>query len=341
MTKKKLYFAMIVLSVSAVIWAAGFSSNPFFGNLTTLANGYYLEISAGSPLDQNWSNTSLLQADDDWTQVVAIEGFSGNGLATVLGADPRTITADNPNNPLDVKVNQTNPATALIDGVAEFEIADPTIALRASDTATAPNIVIHLNTTIGCVGKGLVVDYNVRDIDNSERNAPTQVVAQYRIGGSGNYTTVSSSYIADATTGPNQATLATPRRLTLPLTASGQPMVDVRILTTNSALADEWIGIDDIHVDCIHPTAATAFVNGRVLDGYGNGVAKALVTIMNMQTGETKSVMTSPFGWYNFEDLEVNAFYTVSVRHKRYEFGKNSQFFQLQNDMEDVNFIGN
>ena len=340
MTKKKLYFVLIVLSILAIVLKVGFSSSSIFGSITAMANGYYLEISAGSPLNENWSPTNRINVDDDWANVVAIEGFTGDNIAPVAGTDARLVVADNPGGTLDVKANLTNPASTL-DGVGEFELPNPTIALRASDAATAPNIVIHLNTTIGCVGKGVAVDFNVRDIDNTVRNAQTQVVTQYRIGGSGNYTSINGSYIADATTGPNQAAQVTPRHVTLPLTASGQPMLDIRILTTNTGVDDEWVGIDDIKVDCIHPTSSTAFVSGRVVDSIGNGVSKAQVSILNMQTGETRAVVTSPFGYYSFGELDVTYFYTVTVAHKRYQFPKNNYVFQLMGDMEEVNFVGN
>lgn len=341
MTKKKLYFALIVLSILAVVLTTGFSTNSIFGSFVTMANGYYLEISAGSPLNENWTNTSRINADDDWTQVVAIEGFSGNGLAPVPGTDPRTILADNPNNPLDVKANQTNPATSTADGVAEFEIANPTIALKGSDTATAPNIVIHLNTTVGCVGKGVIVNFNVRDIDNSANNAVSPVATQFRVGGSGNYRNLTSAFVPDATTGPNEATRVTSVSATLPVSASGQPMLDFRIITTNAVGADEWIGIDDINIDCIHPTSGTSSVGGRVMDSSGRGVSKAQVVITNTLTGETRTALTSPFGWYTFNDVEVGYFYTVTVVHKRIEFSENLQLFQVLGDMEEVNFVAN
>lgn len=342
MTKKKLYFVLITLSSLAIVWTTGFSTNSIFGTIIANANGYYLEISAGSPLNENWTNTSRINAEDDWTQVVAIEGFTGNNLAPVPGTDPRTILADNPPNTLDVKANQTNPATSTVDGVAEFEITNPTIALKGSDTATAPNIVIHLNTTIGCVGKGVIVNFNVRDIDNSANNAVSPVATQFRVGGSGNYRNLTAAFVTDATTGPNQATRVTSVSATLPVSASNQPMLDFRIITTNAVGADEWVGIDDINIDCIHPTSATAFVNGRVTDSFGRGVPKAQVTITNMMSGEMHTVITSPFGWYSFGEMEVNVFYTVTVAHKRHDFGKgSSQVFHLLEDMNEVNFTAN
>ncbi|MGC2234864.1 MAG: carboxypeptidase-like regulatory domain-containing protein [Pyrinomonadaceae bacterium] len=338
MTGKKLYFVLIALSVSAVVWSAGFSSNPIFGSLEAKANGYYLEIAAGSPLREDWTDTSRINADDDWTQIAGIEAFSGDTLAPVPGTDPRTILADNPNNPLDVKANQTNPATSAAEGVSEFEIANPVIALKGSDTFSAPNLVVHLNTTMGCLGKGVVVIFNIRDIDNSANNAVTPITAQYRIGGVGNYTNIASSYIADATTGPNQGTLVTPMRITLPLAATGQAKLDVRIITTNSVGADELVGIDDLFIDCIHPTTGTSNVGGRVVDSFGRGISKVTVTIQSSDAGGIRTAQTNPFGYYRFDALEVGNFYVVTVNHKRYVFGKNSQGFQLVEDMDSVNF---
>jgi hypothetical protein len=339
MNRKKIYFAAIAFSLFAIVFAVGFSPN--FGSLIAKANGYYLEISAGSPLNENWTDTSRINVDDDWANVVAIEAFTGAGLVVGPGFDPRTVLADNPAGTLDVKANETNPATSAAEGVAEFQIANPTIALKATDAAPAPNLVIHINTTIGCVGKGVAVDFNVRDIDDSARNAPTQVVTQYRIGGSGNYTSLNASYIADATTGPSQATLVTSEHVTLPIGASGQPKVDIRIITTNSPFADEWIGIDDIKIDCIHPTSATAFVGGRVVDAFGRGISRAQVSVLNTATSNRITVTTNAFGYYSFGELEVGNFYMVTIGSKTYNFKNNQQMFQLFEDMNEVNFVAN
>ena len=338
MTRKKLYFAVIAFSIIAIVLATGFSSD--FGGLIAKANGYYLEISAGSPLNENWTDTSRLNVDNDWANVVAIEAYTGGNLSPTAGTDPRTIVADNPAGTLAVKANETNPATSTADGVAEFQITNPTVALKGSNTATAPNLVIHINTTIGCVGKGVVVNYNLRDIDGSANNAITQVTTQYRVGGTGNYANIGGSYVADATQGPNQATLVTPRSVTLPLSASGQPKVDIRIITTNAVGTDEWVGIDDINVDCIHPTSATAFVSGQVVNSSGSGISKARVTILNTRTGETMTVLTSPFGYYSFGELEIGSFYIVSIGSKNHTFIESVQSFQLMEDMNNIDFFG-
>lgn len=337
--RNKFYFVALSLSVFALVWATSFSSQPIFGNLTALANTYYIEIASGSPLLQNWTDTSQIRTNDDWSGVIAIEGFRGDGLSPVPGADPRTILADGPNNPLDVNANQTNPATSTVDGVAEFEIADPTVALKASDSATAPNLVLHINTSMGCSGKPIIVSFRLRDIDNSANNAVTQISTQYRVGGSGNYTAIASGYVADATTGPNQATFEKFMNLTLPNAATGQPMLDVRIITTNAAGADEWVGIDSINVNCFHPTVAQSAVYGQALDAGGRGISQARVTILNVQTQETRTALTNPFGRFRFDQLPTANLYVVTIQHKRYNFKPNTQAFELLGDRDDVDFF--
>jgi Carboxypeptidase regulatory-like domain len=334
--RNKFYFVAVSLSVLAATCATAFSP----ASLTALANNYYLEISSGSPLLQNWSNTNQITTDDNWTGVVAIEGFRGDGLSPVPGADPRTILADAPNNPLDVNANQTNPATSTVDGVAEFEIADPTVALKASSSATAPNLVLHLNTTMGCVGKPIVVSFRLRDIDNSANNAVTPVAAQYRIGGSGNYTNIAGGYVADATTGPNQATFQKFLNLTLPNAAIGQAMLDIRIITTNAGGANEWVGIDDINVNCFHPTLGQSAIYGKAVDANGRGISRAQITLTNAATQETRTALTNGFGYFRFDGLTAGNLYLVTIQHKRYNFKPNTQAFELLADKDDVDFFG-
>src|SRR6478752_5012266 len=62
------------------------------------------------------------------------------------------------------------------------------------------------------------------------------------------WTNVPGGFVADATTGPLLATLVTPVSAILPSAANDQTLVQVRIITANVALKDEWVGVDDIQV---------------------------------------------------------------------------------------------
>ncbi|MCX7858394.1 MAG: hypothetical protein N2513_10540, partial [Deltaproteobacteria bacterium] len=179
------------------------------------------------PFSQNWS-TNLITTNDDWSPVPGIEGYLGQDITTLVGADPRTLlTVSTLSNDLDVIANQSNPDTLTTGGVAEFDgIPNPVVALQGSGTADAPYLIFYLNTT-GVGSNYINVSYNVRDIDGSSDNAVQQVALQYRIGNTGNFINLPKGYIGDATTGPNQATLVTPVSVTLPAAARNQPQVQV------------------------------------------------------------------------------------------------------------------
>lgn len=196
------------------------------------------------PFTQDWSNTNLITVDNDWSNVPGIVGYRGDDLTTATGTDPQTILVDGSTTPVNVLANQTNPDTLLSGGVAEFAIANPVVALQGSGTGDAPHIVISLDTT---GANNVTISYNLRDVDNSTDNSVQPVALQYRIGSTGNYTNIPSAFVADASAGPS-ATLTTAVNVALPATVSNQPLVQLRIMTTNAVGNDEWIGIDDINV---------------------------------------------------------------------------------------------
>lgn len=217
------------------------------------------------PFSQNWSSTGQITTDDNWAGVPGVVGFRGDDLTTVTATDPQTILADGSGTPVDVIANQTNPNTQATGGVAEFDgIANPVVAIQGSGTADAPHIVISVNTT-GM--SGIVIGYILRDIDGSTDNAVQPVALQFRVGSTGNFTNIPAGFVADATSGPSLATLVTPVSATLPAAANNQPLVQIRIMTTNAIGNDEWVGIDDILI--FVPSAAR--VDSFSASGYENG----------------------------------------------------------------------
>ncbi len=199
---------------------------------------------ASSALQQNWANLALVTTNDSWDGVPSIVGYLGDvDAGSPTGVDPSGVTGA-ALGAIDVIANQTN--TAITNGgVAEFEIADPTVALQGSGTADAPSLVLYLD---GTGRQDIRVQFNARDIDGSADNAVQQLAVQYRIGATGDWINLPAGYIADATAGPSLATQVTPVDVTLPVAANNQSQIQVRIVTTNAALSDEWVGIDDINV---------------------------------------------------------------------------------------------
>jgi hypothetical protein len=204
---------------------------------------------ARTPLVQSWSDTGAIAVDDDWSRVPAVVGHRGDGLTAEPGVDPRAVVADGSATPVDVSANRTDPrAVGLAAGVAEFELADPVVAIQGSATASAPHLVLSLDTR----GRNAAwVRLALRDVDASAADAVQPVAVQYRVGASGDFALVPGGYAADATTGPGEAVAVTHVRTELPAAAHDRPLVQVRVITTNAAGQDEWVGVDDIEVTAI------------------------------------------------------------------------------------------
>lgn len=221
-----------------------------------------LAVAVALPFSQAWSDTGLVARDDDWSSVAGVVGLRGDGLTAAPGADPRTVVADGSATPVDVNANQPDPrAVGLAAGVAEFELSDPVVALQGSATASAPHLVLSLDTR----GRsGVTVRYRLRDVDPSSIADAVQPVAlQYRVGDSGDFAPIAGGFVGDATTGSGQATLVTPVTAVLPAAADDRALVQLRIITTNANGQDEWVGIDDIEVGasghaCAPPAAGPA-----------------------------------------------------------------------------------
>lgn len=205
----------------------------------------YWDLSS-SNFSQDWSNTGLITANDDWSGVPSIMGYLGDVSTSLTGVDPQTILVDNLT--VDVIANQTTPGTVTSGGVAEFEhnanFSNSTIAVQGSGTADYPYIKILVNS----LGRGNVtISYKLRDIDGNSDNAVQQVALQYRTANTGNWINVPEGYVPDASNGPNSATLVTPVSVSYAAWYN-QATLEFRIMTTNAQGNDEWIGIDDITV---------------------------------------------------------------------------------------------
>jgi hypothetical protein len=177
------------------------------------------------PYSIDWTNTNLIVTDNTWSvsNELGVRGYSGSDTPVIPGTDARTVLPES--FALDVDANETNPNTLVEGGVAEFEIANPTIALKASDTAHAPYINLLMDSRNLT---NIRVRANVRDIDSSANNAVQQVAVQFRFtpDETGPFTDVPSAYIADATQG-GTATQVTPIDVTLPPLANGHIALEI------------------------------------------------------------------------------------------------------------------
>ena len=202
---------------------------------------------------QDWTNTGLITANNNWAGVPSIEGYNGAGLTSTQGTNPETITAFGPGN-LTVLANQTDPKTLNPTfGIAEFESnasSNPYVALAGDSTNAAPFLLMYMDTR----GTGHVqVTFQLVDDDDSARNVQSQVALQFRTSLTGNFAGVAftdvpgAGYTADASNGPN-ARKTTSVSAFLPNIADNKQFVQIRIMTAFTSTPGEWIGVDNIVV---------------------------------------------------------------------------------------------
>ena len=202
----------------------------------------YFSLTSGH-FSENWTNIARITANNNWGLIPSITGYLGD-IDTAAGIDPRLVVSPSLG-AVNVIANQTNPNGLATGGVAEFHLANPTIALNGSGTADAPSIVMYLNAGNR---ENITLSLNLRDLDGSGDNAMQSIAVQYRTDENANWTNVPGGFVADATQGPTLAGLVTPLSVVLPDDADGQGTLQIRVLTVNAAGNDEWVGLDDILV---------------------------------------------------------------------------------------------
>jgi len=248
------------------------------------AAGGYFPLVNGS-FQENWTDTGRITANDDWSNVPFIIGYLGDiSTGTAADVDPTTLT-DPALGAVDVIANQ-NATTSTSGGVAEFQIADPTIGIQGSGTADAPSIVLYMDST----GRSSVrLQATLRDLDASTDNATQQINVQYRTDPNGSWTNVPGAHFADVTTA-GSATQTTALDVVLPAGADNSPTLQIRIMTVNAGGSDEWVGIDDIVVSSNSAGAILSIADSAAFEGTGGSSA---ITFTVTRAGDTTGASTA------------------------------------------------
>ena len=146
-----------------------------------------------------------------------------------------------------------------------------------------------------------------------------------------------------AWSGLSGGTTAAPTYITTtintPAAANGQIVrFKWRAATDNSAIAPGAAGVrvDTISIPCASLTAAGVELSGRVMTANGNGVTGAIVTVTD-QSGVARTTLTSSFGYYRFDDVQVGQTYIVSVGSKRFSF--TPRVVQVVDNVSDLDFV--
>lgn len=85
---------------------------------------------------------------------------------------------------------------------------------------------------------------------------------------------------------------------------------------------------------CFAATAASVRISGRVTTATGRGIGRARVSLTD-SSGETRAIVTNPFGYYRFETVAAGETFILETRHKNYAFAP--QVIFAAENLSDVN----
>ena len=85
------------------------------------------------------------------------------------------------------------------------------------------------------------------------------------------------------------------------------------------------------------PSAALVSVSGQVLQANGGGISRARINL-TAPKGTTRTAISSSFGYFRFDDVEVGQTYILTVVSKRYLFINNTQVITVFDEIGELNF---
>ena len=112
---------------------------------------------------------------------------------------------------------------------------------------------------------------------------------------------------------------------------SGGSVARIRLFDT-ALTAAQVAALDRIAAP---PTAASVTIGGRISAGGRRGVSGAVVSLTD-QNGNTRTVVTNLFGYYQFEEVAAGETYIFNVSSKQYQFAP--QVVSINEDMSDLDF---
>lgn len=99
------------------------------------------------------------------------------------------------------------------------------------------------------------------------------------------------------------------------------------------------IGLDNIIINRLAPTAALGTISGRARTADGFGVKQAVIMLSGGSLDEPVYATTNQFGYYNFEDIPVGQSYVLQITSGRYIFQNPSRVINLDESIRDEDFI--
>lgn len=112
----------------------------------------------------------------------------------------------------------------------------------------------------------------------------------------------------------------------------------VRWVDHNIAGSDDGLAIDDFHINFFAPSSAPVQISGRAMTAEGRALPRTQITLQSM-TGETRSAITNPFGYYSFAEVSAGETYIITAFAKGQQFAPASRVVDASDSLMNVDFV--
>jgi len=326
------------------------------GNLLLTAGTFDKGTAATINIQGNWTNNSSATAFTAGTGLVNFNGGAGQTIGGTFSTTFNNLTNANPAGLAMANDNTVNGILAL--GSTDITVAATktlTQPFGGSSTGTsdvngrvkrtgfitngaALSFGNPFNTILVTSGTALdiVVDLT-RTVPTGAQGFPTAVQRFYSItpNPTGISATLRLHYLDSELNGNVEGPNFIFRRFT---TGVGwQP-----IIPTSSDFVNNWLektGVTQFSPwtfnSTFAPTASNGAVSGRITDNSGNPVAGAVVRLSGTQN---RKFITDADGFYRFDNVEANGFYTVTPTRANYTFSPAERNFTQNSQSTDAAF---
>lgn len=127
----------------------------------------------------------------------------------------------------------------------------------------------------------------------------------------------------------------------IPQTGGATPGILAARKATIRLQEGEFVTCTFTNTETLSPSAAPATISGRAVNSFGIGIGGARITVTDAQNGNVYTAITNPFGYYTVEGTEVEAFYIMTISHRRYTFADDTRSFTLRDNLTGVDFVAN
>jgi hypothetical protein len=170
----------------------------------------------------------------------------------------------------------------------------------------------------------------------SSQNDQAQLSVTFRDGANASLGTATIGPVLASDRGDATGLLSRMTNATVPI---GTRTVDVVLsMTRTSGTANDGYA-DNLSFVLVARTAASVTVGGRIMTTKGKGIENVVVSLTDPE-GNVRTTNSTEFGYYRFDDVMVGETYVLSVRGKGYSFSQPSQVMNINEEINDINFIG-